>query len=175
VSDPNSTMAGGPRSQKPKARLPMFRQSTFKSFSVIFDDHRHVVIEISASGERSRPRAGNRASPFTPSNRPLRLRSVSVRRLNRLAVDHVVYAPLGVYLEHFAWRKNVSGIVQAPLPLFGGSAKVRDVRSPALQIRRGDCQADSKEPVCTARVRCWPRAEVQSASPRFPAFGGKAD
>jgi peptide/nickel transport system substrate-binding protein len=45
------------------------------------------------------------------------------RRLNRLAIDHVVYAPLGVYLEHFAWRKNVSGIVQAPLPLFWGVSK----------------------------------------------------
>jgi peptide/nickel transport system substrate-binding protein len=46
-----------------------------------------------------------------------------VRRLNRLAVDYVVYAPLGVMLQHHAWRKNVSGIVQAPLPLFWGVSK----------------------------------------------------
>jgi len=46
-----------------------------------------------------------------------------VRRLNRLAVDYVVYAPLGVVLQHHAWRKNVSGIVQAPLPLFWGVNK----------------------------------------------------
>src|SRR5260221_145366 len=46
-----------------------------------------------------------------------------VSRLNRLAVDHVVYAPLGISLRHFAWRKNVSGIVQAPLPLFWGVSK----------------------------------------------------
>ncbi len=46
-----------------------------------------------------------------------------VRRLNRLAVDYVVYAPLGAYLRHYAWRKNVSGIVQAPLPLFWGVTK----------------------------------------------------
>jgi len=45
------------------------------------------------------------------------------RRLNRLAVDHVLYAPLGVMLQHHAWRKNVSGIVQAPLPLFWGVSK----------------------------------------------------
>jgi peptide/nickel transport system substrate-binding protein len=45
------------------------------------------------------------------------------RRLNRLAVDHVVYAPLGVLLLQHAWRKNVSGIVQAPLPLFWGVSK----------------------------------------------------
>jgi peptide/nickel transport system substrate-binding protein len=46
-----------------------------------------------------------------------------VRRLNRLALDHVVYAPLGVVLRHHAWRKNVSGIVQAPLALFWGVSK----------------------------------------------------
>jgi peptide/nickel transport system substrate-binding protein len=43
-----------------------------------------------------------------------------VRRLNRVAVDDVVYAPLGVLMRHYAWRKNISGIVQAPLPLFWG-------------------------------------------------------
>ena len=46
-----------------------------------------------------------------------------VRRLNTLAVEHVPYAPLGVYLQHHAWRKNVGGIVQAPLPLFWGVSK----------------------------------------------------
>jgi peptide/nickel transport system substrate-binding protein len=46
-----------------------------------------------------------------------------VRRLNRLAVDHVVCAPLGVHLAHHTWRKTVSGIVQAPLPLFWGVSK----------------------------------------------------
>jgi peptide/nickel transport system substrate-binding protein len=45
------------------------------------------------------------------------------RRLNRLAVDHVLFAPLGVCLNHYAWRKNVSGIVPAPLPLFWGVSK----------------------------------------------------
>jgi peptide/nickel transport system substrate-binding protein len=45
------------------------------------------------------------------------------RRLNRLAIDHVLYAPLGVMLQHHAWRKNLSGIVQAPLPLFWGVSK----------------------------------------------------
>ena len=45
------------------------------------------------------------------------------RRLNWLALDHVLFAPLGVYLRQHAWRKNVSGIVQAPLPLFWGVSK----------------------------------------------------
>jgi peptide/nickel transport system substrate-binding protein len=46
-----------------------------------------------------------------------------VRRLNKTALDHVVYAPLGFYLLHFAWRKNVSGIVSGPLPFFWGVSK----------------------------------------------------
>ena len=46
-----------------------------------------------------------------------------VRRINRLALEHVLYAPLGVLLTHGAWRKTVSGIVQAPLPLFWGVSK----------------------------------------------------
>jgi peptide/nickel transport system substrate-binding protein len=45
------------------------------------------------------------------------------RRLNGLALDHVPYAPLGVMLQHHAWRKSVSGVVQAPLPLFWGVSK----------------------------------------------------
>ena len=45
------------------------------------------------------------------------------RRLNKACLDHVLYAPLGVFLRHYAWRKNVSGIVPAPLPLFWGVSK----------------------------------------------------
>jgi peptide/nickel transport system substrate-binding protein len=45
------------------------------------------------------------------------------RRLNKAALDHVLYAPLGVLLTHYAWRKNVAGIGQAPLPLFWGVNK----------------------------------------------------
>jgi peptide/nickel transport system substrate-binding protein len=46
-----------------------------------------------------------------------------VRRLNKAALDHVVYAPLGWYLMHQAWRKNVTGIVKGPLPFFWGVSK----------------------------------------------------
>jgi len=45
------------------------------------------------------------------------------RRLNKAALDHVIYAPLGVSIRHFAWRKNVSGIVPGPLPFFWGVSK----------------------------------------------------
>src|SRR5258708_5742448 len=45
------------------------------------------------------------------------------RRLNKAALDNVVYAPLGWYMRHFAWRTNVTGIVKAPLPFFWGVSK----------------------------------------------------
>ncbi len=45
------------------------------------------------------------------------------RRLNRAAVDHVVYAPLGFYLRHQAWRKNVSGVRPGPAPFAWDVAK----------------------------------------------------
>jgi len=43
-----------------------------------------------------------------------------VHRLNKAALDHAVYAPLGVFMRYQAWRKNVIGIVQGPLPFFCG-------------------------------------------------------
>ena len=45
------------------------------------------------------------------------------RRLNKAALDQVIHAPLGFYLNHQAWRKNVTGIVKGPLPFFWGVAK----------------------------------------------------
>jgi peptide/nickel transport system substrate-binding protein len=45
------------------------------------------------------------------------------RRLNKAALDNAIYAPLGWYLRHYAWRKNVSGIAQGPLPFFWGVSK----------------------------------------------------
>jgi peptide/nickel transport system substrate-binding protein len=46
------------------------------------------------------------------------------RRLNKAALDDVVYAPIGFYLSHQAWRKNVTGIVKGPLPFFWGVSKM---------------------------------------------------
>ena len=43
-----------------------------------------------------------------------------VRRLNKAALDHAVYAPLGVFMRYQAWRKSVIGIVQGPPPFFCG-------------------------------------------------------
>ena len=44
-------------------------------------------------------------------------------RLNKAALDSVVYAPTGFFLGYQAWRSNVSGIVKGPLPFFWNVAK----------------------------------------------------
>jgi len=48
---------------------------------------------------------------------------MAVRRLNKAALDHVVYVPLGLFLMNQAWRRNVTGIVKGPLPFFWGVSK----------------------------------------------------
>jgi len=44
----------------------------------------------------------------------------AVRRLNKAALDYVVYAPLGCFMAHVAWRNTLVGIEPAPVPLFWG-------------------------------------------------------
>jgi peptide/nickel transport system substrate-binding protein len=43
--------------------------------------------------------------------------------LNKAAMDFVVYAPTGFFLQYQAWRKNISGVVKAPFPVFWGVEK----------------------------------------------------
>jgi peptide/nickel transport system substrate-binding protein len=47
----------------------------------------------------------------------------AIGRLNRAALDAVIYAPTGFFLTYQAWRKNVSGIAKGPLPFFWGVSK----------------------------------------------------
>ena len=47
----------------------------------------------------------------------------AVNRLNRAALEDVIYAPTGFFLNYTAWRKNVSGIAKGPLPFFWGVSK----------------------------------------------------
>ncbi|WP_332682992.1 ABC transporter substrate-binding protein, partial [Bosea sp. (in: a-proteobacteria)] len=47
----------------------------------------------------------------------------AMARLNKAAVENVVYAPTGFYLGYQAWRKNVTGVVSGPLPFFWNVAK----------------------------------------------------
>ena len=43
---------------------------------------------------------------------------VAIDELNKAAMDHVVYVPTGFFKGYQAWRKNLSGIVKAPFPVF---------------------------------------------------------
>jgi peptide/nickel transport system substrate-binding protein len=45
------------------------------------------------------------------------------RRLNRAAFDYVVFAPLGVCVRHFAFRRSLSGVGQGPIPFPWGVSK----------------------------------------------------
>jgi peptide/nickel transport system substrate-binding protein len=47
----------------------------------------------------------------------------AARRVNRAALEHVVYAPLGWYLRSYTWRKSLTGVTQGPLPFFWGVSK----------------------------------------------------
>jgi peptide/nickel transport system substrate-binding protein len=48
---------------------------------------------------------------------------VVAAKLNKAALDNVVYAPTGFFLGYQAWRKNVAGIQKGPLPFFWGVSK----------------------------------------------------
>jgi peptide/nickel transport system substrate-binding protein len=43
-----------------------------------------------------------------------------VGRLNKAALEHVVFAPLGVYLLYYASRRTIAGITKGPMPFFWG-------------------------------------------------------
>lgn len=47
----------------------------------------------------------------------------TIARLNKAALDSVVYAPTGFFLGYTAWRSNVSGVTKGPIPFFWGVAK----------------------------------------------------
>ena len=50
-----------------------------------------------------------------PTWRPRRRRS---RELNKAAMDFVIFVPTGFFKGYQAWRKNVTGVVKAPFPVF---------------------------------------------------------
>jgi peptide/nickel transport system substrate-binding protein len=47
----------------------------------------------------------------------------AIDKINRAAVENVVYAPTGFFKSYQAWRRNVSGVVKGPLPFFWGVSK----------------------------------------------------
>ncbi|HXW25612.1 MAG TPA: ABC transporter substrate-binding protein [Xanthobacteraceae bacterium] len=47
----------------------------------------------------------------------------AARAFNAAALDHVLFAPLGWYLRHYAWRRSLAGVTQGPMPFFWGVSK----------------------------------------------------
>ncbi len=44
-------------------------------------------------------------------------------KINRLSFENVTYIPTGFFLQYTAWRKNLTGVVKAPFPVFWGLQK----------------------------------------------------
>jgi peptide/nickel transport system substrate-binding protein len=49
--------------------------------------------------------------------------SAKIAEINRASLDFATFLPTGFFLGYQAWRSNVSGIVQAPFPVFWGVKK----------------------------------------------------
>jgi len=85
---------------------------------------------VRANGDEasSAGRAAERSRPRSPPG-SMRRRSTEEKwpcaGLNKAALDHVVYVPLGLFMMNQAWRRNVTGIVKA-VPFFWGSARAFD-------------------------------------------------
>lgn len=47
----------------------------------------------------------------------------AIRRVNKAALEQVVFAPTGFFLSYQAWRSNVSGVGKGPIPFFWGVSK----------------------------------------------------
>jgi peptide/nickel transport system substrate-binding protein len=47
----------------------------------------------------------------------------AAKRINKAALEDVVFAPTGFFLGYTAWRKNISGVEKGPLPQFWGVSK----------------------------------------------------
>jgi peptide/nickel transport system substrate-binding protein len=50
--------------------------------------------------------------------------SAAMRRFNKVALEQVVYAPLGWYQRHHAWRRNLAGVAPGPFPMFWDVSKI---------------------------------------------------
>ena len=47
----------------------------------------------------------------------------AIVKVNRASFENVTYIPTGFFLGYQAWRKNVTGVVKAPFPVFWGVQK----------------------------------------------------
>src|SRR5947208_5021453 len=87
-----------------------------------------VAIGVRASGEKAwfgwpdAPEVEAQVSAWYEA-KSLDEERAAIGRLNKAALEAVVFAPTGFFLSYQAWRKNVSGVVKGPLPFFWGVGK----------------------------------------------------
>ncbi|MEA2911318.1 MAG: peptide/nickel transport system substrate-binding protein, partial [Bradyrhizobium sp.] len=48
---------------------------------------------------------------------------LAVDKTNKDSMDFVTEIPTGFFLGYQAWRRNVTGVVKAPFPVFWGTEK----------------------------------------------------
>jgi peptide/nickel transport system substrate-binding protein len=77
---------------------------------------------IAITGWPSSPTVENEVAAWYEA-KSLDEEKAAARRLNKAALDHVIYAPLGCCLIRTAWRKNLTGVTQGPIPFFWGVSK----------------------------------------------------
>jgi peptide/nickel transport system substrate-binding protein len=53
----------------------------------------------------------------------LQAEKAAVREVNKAEMDFATFLPSGFFKGYQAWRKNVSGVVQAPFPVVWGVTK----------------------------------------------------
>jgi peptide/nickel transport system substrate-binding protein len=46
-----------------------------------------------------------------------------IARVNKMGMEHVTYIPTGFYFGYQAWRSNIEGVSNGPLPWFWGPKK----------------------------------------------------
>jgi len=53
----------------------------------------------------------------------LEAEKAAMAKMNKAAMDYAMWVPTGFFRSYQAWRKNVSGIVKAPIPFFWNVSK----------------------------------------------------
>jgi hypothetical protein len=85
--------------------------------------NQHSLKVTPSGGKPGQTPALQQGPDLIPANRlyrHARLPCRAMRRFNKAALEHIIFAPTGFVLQYQAWRKNVAGLVKGPLPFFWG-------------------------------------------------------
>lgn len=100
--------------------------SIFSAAGIVCVDPTNKLIrangELSANGWATNPPVESEIAAWFDAT-SFDEEKAAVRRLNKVALEHVVYAPLGCLVAHTAWRNTLKGIERGPVPLFWNVTK----------------------------------------------------